>query len=348
MIEFLGYSELIDTFTFREKGAITIPKSVREEAYTLQVDLEIVSTARDGYKNYKSNPAFGFYGYAVIVLRNFAQIQIPIDQPRQVLYYDRLESAYANWYALYQARVASANLGSTQENVLVPIGAAVGVAFERVTGECLFPPTFVELPIREVYVKCPVGTTFKLEVSHWFPVPVAAGDCSYDGKSGQEDDPEKDGGLPPNGVQPQVANDPDTPYEGFPLPSTAAELGEFLNTKLDGLDGANSDNLPTVTKYWVSLYGTHKSADASPSCATLYSRLYYEIPEPNTPYNLIYSATAVNSCGGGTYGIYDVRNANTNVRIGAFGFFDQGKAIVTYGSGLELPTNIVESRSPIL
>lgn len=242
---FEGYQEFINAFTFRSEGALTIPKRIREKALTMQIDLEIISTAQAGYRNFKSSPPYGFYGYAVIVFRNFAQIQIPISQPRQVLYYDRLESAYANWYNLYLANVAAQNFSLQQEQILLPIGNAVGVEFEQFPTECIAPPTFVELPIREIYLRAEFGTTFRIEISHWEAKTAQYGDCFYDAESGQIDDPEKDNGLPESGVQPQIAEDSNNPYAGFPEPSTQQELGDFFNSKLDNLDNPNSENAST-------------------------------------------------------------------------------------------------------
>jgi hypothetical protein len=100
-LEWLGYIEFLNKFVYRENAAISIPKRVREKAFSMQIDVEIVSTVGNDYLNSKSNPAYGFYGYAVLVFRNMAEIQVPLDQPRQRIYYERLDKAYVNWNSLY-------------------------------------------------------------------------------------------------------------------------------------------------------------------------------------------------------------------------------------------------------
>lgn len=251
-IDWLGYAELIDTFTFREKASISIPKRVRERAFSLQVDVEIVSTDGRDYANAKSAPAYGFFGYAVLVFRNYASIQIPIAQPRQCLYYERIEDAYVNWYQFYLWRNAR-EFSRAQAYLLGQIGESIGL------GEYVVPPSecvqwagFEEVPLREVYVKCRVGTQFRLEVSRWEArYELTTDGCPSVPKSNQEDDVESDGtgrddGLPPLGVQPQQSPDSTDPYYGFPPISTNNELGEYGNNKINGIDFPNPDNNPLI------------------------------------------------------------------------------------------------------
>jgi hypothetical protein len=239
-----GYFEQIDTFTFREKAALSISKRVRELAYSLQVDIEIVSTDGNDYRNKKSSPEYGFYGYAVLVMRDFAEIEIPIHQPRQTLYFERIESAYTNWYNLYLAlgwREGSKGLA----DVIGQIGQAVGLGnYTVLPASCPSWSGFEEVRIRELFVKCRYGTQFKIEVSRWEPVIVTGEiDCNYDGKS-QRTDGDKDSGLPPYGVQPQKSNDSANPYSGFPEPSTPQEQSDYFNNGQNSLDNPNVDNAP--------------------------------------------------------------------------------------------------------
>jgi len=242
-LTFDGYIEYIETFTFREKAALTIPKRIREAAYAMQIDIEIVSTDGKDYLNTKSSPAYGFYGYAVLVMRDHSEIQIPISQPRQVLYYGRVPEAFANWYSLYLSAVALQTQLAIAEGLIVPIGVELGLS---VAAQPLFCPTFPpwqELPIREVYVKSKFGTQFKIETTWTEPLPVAYGECSYDGKSGSTDS-DKDDGLPSDGTQPQNNGNPSDPYGGFPPANSAEELGDFFNPKQGGLDNPREANAP--------------------------------------------------------------------------------------------------------
>jgi hypothetical protein len=251
-LEWLGYIELLDIFTFRENASLSIPKSVRERAFSMQIDVEIVSTVGNDYLNSKSRPAYGFYGYAVLVFRNMAEIQIPLDQPRQRIYYERIESAYVNWYSLYVARV----LREWRKQLNITLGLLTGaLGIEEPDfpdNPCLQWCGFEEVPLREIYIKTREGIQFKVWFSHRRAIIRADGeDCTYDGTSTQVDDVLVDGtgrddGLPANGTQPQIAEDPENPFEFLPPVSTASELGEFGNAKGAGLDFPNPDNAPTT------------------------------------------------------------------------------------------------------
>lgn len=251
IIPWLGYSELIDTFTFREKASISIPKKIRERAFSLQVDIEVVSTDGNDYTNNKSIPEYGFYGYAVLVFRDHSEIQVPLAQPRQRLYYGRVDEAFVNWYQFYLQR-------NTREwtrglaDVIGQIGQAVGL------GEYVVPPKpciewsgFEELPLRELYVKCRFGTQFKIEVARWEAEYEQSTDgCPSVPESKQADDSNGDGtgkddGLPPLGVLPQKASDPNNPYAELPSPSTNQQLGEYGNNKINSVNLPNPDNVPS-------------------------------------------------------------------------------------------------------
>jgi hypothetical protein len=246
---FAGYSELIKTFYYQEEGAFSIPKQVRERAFILAVDIEIISVAKENYVNYKSKPAHGFYGYAVLVFQDHSEIQIPITQPRQRLYYGRLPEAFANEYALYLNAVTLNALLSIANDLLVPIGAQLGLSISASPPFCPTPPPWIELPLREGYIKTSFGTTFALEFSYWVSNGNIYGECSYDGKSGQNDG-EKDSGLPPS-VQPQRPINPSSPYTGFPSPTPDNEKLGFQNSKGGLLDDPNPDNAQEEARWYV-------------------------------------------------------------------------------------------------
>lgn len=243
MITFLGYQEVNRKFTFREKASLTIPKSVRQVAYTLAVDVEILSVGREQYKNFKSNPSHGFYGYAILVLQDFTSLKIELENGRQRIYYGTLPNAYDHWYNLFlwffDREVWKYFLNSRLPVTEAAVGASVGSA----TFTCPSAGMFTELPLREVYVKCNYGTTIRMEVTYEKPIPIVYEGCSFDGSSRKLDSP-KDNGLPPNGTQPQTATDPNNPYSGFPSPSSDLELEDFKNNKQDNLDNPNPLNAP--------------------------------------------------------------------------------------------------------
>jgi hypothetical protein len=275
-LEWLGYLELIDTFTFREKAGITIPKRVRERAFSLQLDIEIVSTDGNDYVNTKSAPAYGFYGYAVLVFRDFAEIQIPIAQPRQRLYYGSSPDAYSNWYSLFLAQ-ASREYTKGLAVLLGQFGTALGLGeFTVPSVPCIPWSGFEEVPLREVYIKAREGTQFKLEISRWQAITRAGDtDCDYDAISNQADG-DKDDGLPENGSQPQKARDRNNPYSGLPSASTPFELGDFSNSKIANVDDANPENEPEDpeeppegTIYWMKSVSRIKRSAFEGGCSVV-------------------------------------------------------------------------------
>lgn len=346
MIEWRGFQEKIETFTFRNEGAIKVPKSVREKAYTLQIDCEITQTLSDGYKNFKSAPPYGFYGYAVVVLRDFTQVQIALEQPRQTLYYDRLENAYSNWYNLYLQAAANENFFLQQEGILLPIGIQLGLEPVPIEQECLSFSGFNELPVRELYIKTMFGTTFKVEISWWEPVAAVYGDCSYDGASGQIDDPKKDSGLPSGGVQPQVAPNSASPYLGADEPSGQQELGEFFNDKLDNLGDPNPENAPDGQLYWIEFRKPRQAGSFTPSCSIRYSKVIIPIPRFENPYILRYQEAGID-CANNSYGTFFFDNPDDGSLLGTAGFLDSFGGSVSYGTGFEYPATIYYSQEPV-
>lgn len=326
-MEFSGYTELFDSFVFRKEGALTIPKSVRSKAFSMQINVEIISVAKNIYRNFASLPPYGFYGYAVIVFRNYAQVQIPLNQARQVIYYDRNDSAFSQWYSLYLAQIQTANLLAVSANQIVPIGNALGVIFTPSPTECISAPVWEELPIREVYVNTQFGTTFRIEVFHTLPVATEYGSCFYDGGSQFNDDPIKDSGLPSTGTQPQIAEDANNPYQGFPEPSTEGELGDFFNDKLGSIDEPNSENEPNPLKRWAFLEGQFKVFSSGCSINTFGSS--FEIsPSDATVIPTIRAGFPISDSCGGQLVIADIIGSTTGNNYGTVG--GDGTYVATY------------------
>lgn len=304
-IEFAGYIEFLESFTFRKEDAINIPKEVREVAFSLQIDIEIISTIGNDYKNFKVSPPSSFYGYAVLVFRGFADIEIPIKQARQRLYYGKLDSAYTQWEALHHHR-QNRIYRNEQIVALGTIWGALGLEEYPLEAEaCPLWLGFEELPLREVYVECAYGTQFRLHVSYWIPVIKELGDgCTYEAKSGQVDRDEDDNpdtdeeGLPSSGSQPRTGN-PSNPYGGLPSISSPSEEGNYSNSKIANTDDINpSHNVipyesdptqyfnydPATGKYWVI-----RSGSGGGDCATRndsYSFRYLTEHPPNYVYTM--------------------------------------------------------------
>ncbi len=243
----INLQEDIRTFTFRDECGITIPKTWRERAWIQQIDIKITSIARNPYLSFRSNPANSQYGYAVLVMRDHSKIEIPITLARQRLYYGIVYDAFTNYYSLYYASITSSQLSAIANGLLVPIGTELGLSTSIPPLDCPVQPFWIELPIRELYVKCFHGTQFDIELSRWRMVtPLILGECAYDGKSGQVDG-DKDAGLPSNGIQPNQASNPNSPFLGLPQPSSLSQLGEFANSKGESLNNVDPDNLPLLT-----------------------------------------------------------------------------------------------------
>lgn len=244
------YSEQIKKIILRNSDGITIPKEVREEAYTLAVDIKIVSTRREGYKSYTTTPAESFYGNATLVMQDFTEVKIPVKMPRQRLYYGRVPEAFIHYQSQIDFSYLLAQFEARSEQV-VSLGLALGATVTPAVSQCCLPDRpWIELPLREVYFNCLSGTQYELEVTWYKPEGfIDACGNAQNGKS-KITDGDKDGGLPDGGVQPSTAPNPSSPFAGLDSPTTEQEQGNFGNAKgqpnsegqipLDGLDPSNN------------------------------------------------------------------------------------------------------------
>jgi hypothetical protein len=240
--------ETIDTFTGWGVLALTIPKAVRERAVDLAIDIEIVSVLREQYLSYASVPANGSYGKVVLVLQNFAEIEIELSQPRQRVYLWHSAEAYANRYAIELLDLNLLAHLATQTISCAILANLLGACTPQPEPD--FPNVlWAETPLIEVYVKSFYGTVFKIEVSHkrFTPYQMLSTGQILQMESGWSDG-EKDSGLPLSGSQPQIVEDEDDPYNGFPSPSPFEELGGFFNGKVYNADIPNSDNEPVFNR----------------------------------------------------------------------------------------------------
>ena len=242
-----SYTEEIETFVFRGDDDIKIPKSFREGAYELAVDIIIRSIPRESYKNYDVNPPESFYGNVVLVMQDACELKIPIKFPRQRLYYGRVEEAFVNWQALINFEYQRAYFLAVGESI-TSLGSALGAGVIPGIFCCSMPdPTWRELPLREVFVNVPFGVQYELEISRLTPVSFEDS-CGQDrfGKSGQTDGA-KDVGLPENGSFPNIAADSDDPYAGLPPASSTIEQGGFANNKTAFVDQQDEQSLAERT-----------------------------------------------------------------------------------------------------
>jgi hypothetical protein len=258
-----GYVTYVDSFDFRQIGSLKIPKRIREKAFSLSLSVRVLSVGRDTDWNYAIYPAKSFYGYATLVFGSDLQSIIPLHFGRNEVYRERNDVAYTNWESYKLFAYDAYNL-SLLSQAICDVRTAIdsGVCVE---GECILIPWngFPELPLREVYIKCPYGTRFEIEVRYEIGLQFTDS-CGNEvaPKSNRREDPEgNDNGLPPLGIQPSRASNPNDPYSNYPPPSSSSEQGDYYNPKIpidgfpnSGLDNPNPDNdeLPPVgTVYWV-------------------------------------------------------------------------------------------------
>ena len=322
------YEETIKTFTFRESDGITIPKSVSSEAYTLAVDLVIISTARETYKNYTVTPAEGFYGNATLVMQDMCEIKIPIKMSRQRLYYGRVPEAFAIWQSLVDWSYFQSYMTALSDS-LASLGAAVGAGVIPAFGCCSLPDrSWIELPLREVYFKAPFGTQYEIEVT-WFKALQIEDGCGNirDPKSKMIDG-DKDGGLPTLGTLPNVAPDPNNPFANLPLPSSDSEQGTWANSKSDRLNNIDPNNIyyPDLFGYFARVVWTNIQSVAPYSCRAVTFTFYLLVASGTTSASAVDTGLTETGCGS-TRKIYDLIT-NTGQVLGRWGALSLTASII--------------------
>ena len=227
--------ESISTGVFRNKAHIEILKERRKIGFTSAVDIIIDSIDYNLYENGKLTPPIQFYGYAVLVFQDCLSLEIPIKFPRQRIYYAVQHEAIRQWrqwvefYTEYQ-------LHRKNDLSLALLMGIFEVPYEEFTPE-IKDNEWIELPLREVHVRCQNNTQFKIEHTQWQPIkfndPFTG--IELTGESKQEDG-DKDEGLPANGIQ-ASRNPPSNPFGGNVPVSGAEDLG------YQGLGLLSDDNL---------------------------------------------------------------------------------------------------------
>jgi hypothetical protein len=246
--DIISTEEIIKDWTCRENGAIFVPKEDRKRAFLMQVDIKIVSVARYQYLNYETSPPDSYYGYATLVMRDYVLPPIKLTQPRQTIYLERNYDAIDCWHQYFRAIEQQPRFQGVEELICGVVAQLGGACVAK---DCVpvKPPPFIELPLREVYINCHVGTQFQIELSYWRFLPLTD-NCGnlVPFESGQEDS-DKDNGLPPNGTMPAQAPIPDNPYLGLPPASTPQDspLGLLPTGKQDNLGDTNPDNSTAPT-----------------------------------------------------------------------------------------------------
>lgn len=279
VIDGFQLEENLKSFRFNEVGGISILKKWRELAVICQVDIEIVSVTREEYRNYASIPANGFYGYASLVLRDFALPPIKITQPRQTLYYARNDSAMSNWFTYLQNVRSQENYKAIEALICFNTGLLHGAC---VPVPCKDIPkfSFDEIPLREVIIKSFYGSQFIIEYSFWSlnNELSACGDIITP-KSNQTDGA-KDKGLPPKGSSPNHGN-PSNPYAGLPPADGVSKEGVISIDELNNQNNPNPDNAPVVNGNYGILWGWDQSCRPSAQSLPVKQAIKYANLLPN-------------------------------------------------------------------
>lgn len=352
------YEQFIETFTFREPDGIKIPKNVRKLAYSMAIDLIIVSSARVPFYDYNCTPPKSFYGKATLVKENFLDEPIDVTMPRQRLYYGRVDEAFRHWQSLvdfdyhryYYDLLPRFFIGLLEGLKGVELLSAFIPVFDLVLSileiECLSLPDmpWLELPLREVYFNPLPTTQYEIEVSYYSPIPITDG-CGNErtGESFQTDG-EKDDGLPDDGVMPDIPVDPDNPFTGLPPVSSEDEQGEFANNKTNSLGDINPDNMAEDLLYWLEFRTQYVDKFNGVTCSTKYSKVIKQVANLDTVFiSWVKNVNTQCNTEGGTYSY----NYPSQPLVPLFGFADPFGSVLTYNSGLVLPVSIIESNSPI-
>jgi hypothetical protein len=258
--------ESISDMVFRNECHIKISKSKREKALSMAVDIYIDSHTANLYENHNAEPSIKHYGYCQLVFQDaFSQI-FPITQFRQRFYHEfQWEGIrqWQEWVSFYQN--LDMNATSLRQGKLIQ--STLGIAEEnQITWDMspiLFPSfapssKWIELPLREVHIKCAQGTQFTVSYSQWQPIPFQEkyyGLYNYDGKSNQIDG-EKDNGVPPQSIP--KSNPKSNPWEGNPLPDSSGQIIEKGFSPVDTANWEPSTDIPatpTTEGYYMECRG---------------------------------------------------------------------------------------------
>jgi hypothetical protein len=235
------YNRFVESFKFREQGQIKLPKVSKDgsfgsnKAYHLAVDVIIESVVTRIYRNYKSLPYSGFYGYASLVMRDSLLRKIPLEFGRNRIFEQRIPEAFQSWQSL------AFYLNTEREylfDILSFITNSGTITIPQLCSAPPFPVSFLEIGLKEIYVKTLALSQFRIELS-WTEPKKFTDDCGNEltGESQEEPDPDgKDDGLP-DGSQPKK-NETSNPWDGNSPPSIIPE--PYQNSK--NPDDPSSDN----------------------------------------------------------------------------------------------------------
>lgn len=247
----------IERLRFRNKASIKLPKSGdfatlnRETCYKIAVDIVIESITKPDFRNFKTTPDHGFYGYATLIMRDCIAPKIQLEFGRNRIFEQRIVEAFDGWNSL------AFYLQTTKRFLeLLANSLRVGDPPSSLVNLCdinAFSVAWSEIDLREIYVNCTEDTQFRIELS-WIAPEKFTDDCGkeQDGKSKEPDDAEKDDGLPPDGTQPKK-NNPSQPFAGNNPVSPLGSNSPYYNPKGDLLNQSNPDNAVPLGEFYLEI-----------------------------------------------------------------------------------------------
>ena len=300
LIEYSNIEEKIETLTFRNSAYVKILKTLRETSFSLGVDIIIRSIDYNLQEDSKTEPPLQFYGFATLVFQDCLSVEIPIRFPRQRIYYDRQWEAFRQWrhwiefYQQYQFH-------RKNDISLASIMGALEIPYEELESETR-EIQWIELPLREVLFKGRRNCQFELEFTRWQPIPFVdpITGSTIGGESNQEDG-DKDDGLPKDGSQPKQ-NSPSSPFAGNPPPTSIQEAGQkgFGIEDPAGLSETDypSGYEPDSFGYFLEITVLARFTGSPYNCDMWTFIVYFLVPSNVTGANIVETSRGQNCPGG--------------------------------------------------
>jgi hypothetical protein len=281
-------------------------------------------------------------------MRDYALPPIKLSQPRQTIYLEKNYDAIDCWHQYFRAIEQQPRFEGIETLICGVVGQLGGACVAK---DCvpIKPPPFIELPLREVYVNCPIGTQFQIELSYWRFLDLVD-NCGnlVPFKSGQTDS-EKDSGLPANGTLPAMSANGQDPYAGLPDASTVSgsDLGLLPSGKQDNLNDVNPDNEPIQgSLFWLEFRAPRTAQGFAPACSTRYSKVIIAIPSLSTEYDIHFDKIGT-ECSGIDYGEYTFYVSGTTEVLGTAGYLSAQGGTIQYHSGDAYPDAVYYSETPV-
>jgi len=295
------YTYNIERLTFRNKASIKLPKTGganilnRETCYKIAVDIVIESITKPDFRNFKTTPYHGFYGYATLVMRDCIAPKIELEFGRNRIFEQRIVEAFEGWNALsfwLQTEKRFLELVANTLRVGDPPSSLVNLCD---IDAVLF--NWSEIDLREIYVNCTEDTQFRIELS-WVSPEKFTDNCGkeQDGKSNEPDDPVKDKGLPESGSQPKK-NSPSSPFGGNRPLSPNNSSSPYFNPKGDELNGVDDGNFSDDFGYFAEIVSVGKYPDSPINCRQVRFTNYYLVPSGSTSVSVIPDGRQNDTCG---------------------------------------------------